>query len=76
MRIQTDAVQLKAMRRWKCYRTKMSDIRGRNMLRGHLVKNLHGYRLNVLVEIKPTYVFPTKKVWFNNLALKTSKEFN
>ena len=44
----------------------LSDIRSRDIFRGHYVKNLHGCTLNVLVDIKPLSEIPPELIWFNN----------
>ena len=44
----------------------VSDISGKDIFRGHFVKNLHGCTLYVHVEINPPSVFPPKQIWYNN----------
>jgi hypothetical protein len=44
----------------------VSDIRRRDIFRGHFGKNLHGCALNVHVEIIPPSVYPPKRIWHNN----------
>jgi hypothetical protein len=44
----------------------VSDIKGRDIFRVYFGKNLHRCPLNVHVEIKPPYVYPPKRIWYNN----------
>ena len=44
----------------------MSDIRSRDIFRGYFGNNLHGCPLNVHIDIKHPYVYPPKKIWYNN----------
>jgi hypothetical protein len=44
----------------------LSDIKRRDIFRGHFGKNLHGCALYVHVEINPPSVYPPKQIWYNN----------